>query len=64
MFREYRGELGTTFNKIRGLSATLFKIAGHINTQIQEIMSHESVTTTEGYQNADDLPCIPVTFQI
>lgn len=33
-------------------------------TQIQEIISHESVTTTQGYQNADDLPYIPVTIQI
>lgn len=64
MFKECRGESKTTFHEIRGLSATLFKIAGHTNTQIQEIMSHESVTTTQGYQNADDLPYIPVTIHI
>jgi len=64
MFKKCRGNSGTTFHEIRGLSATLMKIAGNTNSQIQEIMSHESVRTTEGYQNAADLPYIPVTIQL
>lgn len=63
MFKECRGESGTTFHEIRGLSATLLKIAGHNNTEIQQVMSHESVATTQGYQNAEDLPYMHVAIK-
>lgn len=64
MFADCRGESKTTFHEIRGLSATLLKIAGHTNTEIQQVMSHESVATTQGYQNPEDLPYIPVSIHI
>lgn len=64
MFQECRGESGTTFHEIRGLSATLLKKAGNTNSEIQDVMSHESVRTTEDYQDAEALPYTPVTIRI
>ena len=63
MFDQCRGESKTTFHEIRGLSATLLRIAGHTNTEIQEVMSHESITTTKDYQNAEHLPYTPVSIK-
>lgn len=59
MFREVRDECGiesTSFHEVRGLASTLYKTAGYTNDQIKELMAHESITTTIGYQNAHELP--------
>ncbi len=59
MFAEARdacGIEGNCFHEIRGLSSTLYKSAGYSNDQIKDLMAHESVATTIGYQNAEDLP--------
>lgn len=55
---------GAVFHEIRGLSATLYKVAGYTNQEIQDLMAHEDVATTMGYQNADELPFKPVTMRI
>ena len=64
MFKECRGESGTTFHEVRGLAATLLKSAGNTNKQIKEIMAHESISTTLDYMNPDDLPFETVTIHI
>lgn len=55
---------GTAFHEVRGLSATLLKKAGYTNEQIREIMAHEHISTTQGYQNAKDLPFERVTLRL
>lgn len=47
---------GTTFHEVRGLASTLLKKKGYSDEQIQEVMAHESISTTKGYQNAEALP--------
>lgn len=64
MFNECRGESGTTFHEIRGLSATLLKNAGNTTEEVQNIMAHESIVTTLDYMNANDLPFENVTIHI
>jgi integrase len=62
--KKWKGESTTTFHEIRGLAATLLKDAGNTNTAISNVMAHESIKTTQGYQNPDDLPYMPVHIQI
>ena len=65
MFAEARDEAkltGVSFHEIRGLSATLYRKAGYTNLQIQMLMAHENVSTTQGYQDASTLPFEPVTI--
>jgi hypothetical protein len=38
--------------------------SGFTDEEIAEVTAHESVKTTQGYQNADDLPYMPVRIQI
>ena len=38
--------------------------SGFTDEEIAEVTAHESVKTTQGYQNADDLPYMPVHIQI
>ena len=64
MFNECRGESGTTFHEIRGLSVTLLKNAGNTTEEVQNIMAHESIVTTLDYMNANDLPFENVTIHI
>ena len=64
MFNECRGDSGTTFHEVRGLSATLLKSAGNTKEQIKEVMAHESISTTLDYINPDDLPFDEVTIHI
>jgi hypothetical protein len=40
------------------------KQQGFTDEEIAEVTAHESVKTTQGYQNADDLPYMPVHIQI
>lgn len=62
--RDHAGVPGAVFHEIRGLSATLYKVAGYTNQEIQDLMAHEDVATTVGYQNADELPFKTVTMRI
>lgn len=59
MFAEARdaaGLSGVAFHEIRGLSATMYRAAGYSNLQIQALMAHEDIATTQGYQDASALP--------
>ena len=49
---------------MRGLAATRLKDAGNTNTQISNVMAHESINTTLDYINPDDLPFEDVTIHI
>ena len=65
MFAEVRdacGIEGTAFHEIRGLSSTLYKKLGYTNEQIKDLMAHESVITTMGYQDAASLPHMEVAL--
>ena len=53
-----------SFHEIRGLSITMLANSGFTDEEIAEVTAHESVKTTQGYQNADDLPYMPVRIQI
>jgi len=64
MFNDCRGESETVFHEVRGLAATLLKDAGNTNTQISNVMAHESINTTLDYMNPDDLPFEDVTIHI
>ena len=67
MFKEVMEECGiseTSFHEVRGLSSTLYRLEGYNNSEIQEVMGHESERTTEGYQNLDEIPHIPVTMKL
>jgi len=67
MFAEARDKVeikGTTFHEVRGLSATLMKKAGYTNNDIQNLMAHESVITTIGYQDASELPYNEVELKL
>lgn len=64
MFNDCRGESNTVFHEVRGLAATLLKDAGNTNTQISNVMAHESINTTLDYMNPDDLPFEDVTIHI
>ena len=64
MFHECRGDSGTTFHGVRGLTATLLKNAGNTNKQIKEILANKSINTTLDYMNPDDLPFETVTIHI
>lgn len=67
MFAEVRDECGikgTTFHEIRGLSSTLYKKQGYTNDQIKDLMAHESVITTMGYQDASELPFTEVSLTL
>jgi len=54
----------TSFHEVRGLSSTLYKQAGYTNEEIQEVMAHEDVSTTKGYQDPDALPYRKVTMRL
>ncbi|WP_295802176.1 tyrosine-type recombinase/integrase [uncultured Microbulbifer sp.] len=66
MFAEVRDACGITggqsFHEVRGLSSTLYRIAGYGVDQIQELMAHKNKGTTLGYQDADALPYTPMDF--
>jgi integrase len=62
--RKLAGVAGVVFHEIRGLSATLYKIAGYSTKEIQALMAHEDEATTLGYQDADALPYMPVTMRL
>ena len=64
MFTECRGDSSTTFHEIRGLAATLFKVNGYTDEQIQGLMAHEDKATTQGYQDVNALPFDTVTMRI
>ena len=64
MFKFCRGDSRTAFHEVRGLAATLLKDAGNTNTQISNVMAHESIKTTIDYMNPDDLPFEDVTIHI
>jgi integrase len=53
-----------SFHEIRGLSITMLVNAGFTDEEIAEVTAHESVKTTQGYQNPDDLSYMPVHIQI
>ena len=53
-----------SFHEIRRLSITMLVNAGFTDEQIAEVTAHESIKTTQGYQNPDDLPYMPVHIQI
>ena len=55
---------GTSFHEVRGLSATLYSIQGYKDEQIQWLMSHEELSTTLEYQDADSLPYEEVTLSL
>ncbi len=55
---------GTTFHEVRGLSATLLKKQGYTNSEIQDLMAHESITTTIGYQDPNELPYTEVNLKL
>lgn len=55
---------GTSFHEVRGLSSTLYKQAGYTDEQIQEVMAHEDVSTTKGYQDPEALPYRTVTMRL
>ena len=55
---------GTSFHEVRGLSATLYSSEGYENKDIQWLMSHEELSTTQAYQNADALPYEEVTMRL
>lgn len=66
MFKEAMEAAGiknTSFHEVRGLAATVYKDAGYTNEQIRDVMAHESVTTTIGYQDADALPYVQITMR-
>ncbi len=59
MFIEVRnscGIEGVVFHEVRGLASTELKRKGYTLEEIRDVMGHESVTTTAGYINAEDLP--------
>ena len=60
-FKRYKKSV---FHEVRGLAATLLKDAGNTNTQISNVMAHESINTTLDYMNPDDLPFEDVTIHI
>jgi len=67
MFADARtkaGVPGVVFHEVRGLSSTLYKIAGYTEVEIQNLMAHESVDTTLGYMDADSLPYEEVTMRL
>jgi len=53
-----------SFHEIRGPSTTMLVNSGFTDEEIAEVTAHESVKTTQGYQNLDDLPYMPVHIQI
>jgi len=53
-----------SFHEVRGLSITMLAKSGYTDEQVAEVTAHESVKTTQGYQNPDDLPYMPVHIQI
>ena len=46
------------------LGCNILANTGFTDEEIAEVTAHESVKTTQGYQNADDLPYMPVRIQI
>lgn len=38
--------------------------SGFTDEEIAEVTAHESIKTTQGYQNPNDLPYMPVKIQI
>jgi integrase len=58
------GLKGQVFHEIRGLASTLYRIAGHENKEIQNLMAHESIDTTIGYQDPDELPYTEIKIKI
>ena len=67
LFREVMedcGIEGTSFHEVRGLSSTLYTKAGYTTEQIRELMAHEHVSTTLGYQDADALPYEAITMKL
>ena len=67
MFREVMeacGIEGTSFHEVRGLASTRYRAEGYENKDIQWLMAHESPRTTEGYQDADNLPYEDVTMRL
>ncbi len=53
-----------SFHEVLGLSITMLAKLGFTDEEIAEVTAHESVKTTQGYQNTDDLPYMPVHIQI
>jgi integrase len=62
--RDRAGIKGVTFHEVRGLSSTLYRLAGYTNSEIQKLMAHEDVQTTRGYQNPDELPFEEITMRL
>jgi len=62
--RDRAGIKGVTFHEVRGLSSTLYRLAGYTDKQIQHLMAHEDVETTKGYQNPDELPFEEITMKL
>ena len=58
------GKTPFSFHEIRGLAITMLSNSGYSDAQIAEVTAHESVTTTQGYQNAESLPYVPVRIKI
>lgn len=55
---------GPSFHEVRGLSSTLYKLAGYTNEQIQHLMAHEDIDTTKGYQDLESLPFEAITMKL
>lgn len=75
MFRECRdathlfdsiptGRNGPSFHEIRGLSSAMLRSHGHDMKKIQQLMAHESVATTLGYQDHHDLPHVDIDIAL
>jgi integrase len=55
---------GTSFHEVRGLASTLLRQQGHTVKEIQQIMAHESISTTVGYIDPSDLPFEKVGLKV
>ena len=60
---EFEGK-PTSFHEVRGLASTLYRVAGYSPESIQELMAHESLSTTLDYQDADSLPYTPMDMML
>lgn len=49
------------YHEIRGLSATLYKHF-YPESEVQALMTHESINTTRGYFEEEDLPFDEITI--
>ncbi|HBX35903.1 MAG TPA: hypothetical protein DEG76_00760 [Pseudohongiella sp.] len=54
----------TSFHEVRGLASTLYRLAGYPNSDIKDLMAHEHVSTTIGYQDPEALPYRRVTMRL